>query len=237
QWPGMNPSRLLVWSGEPDQLSNSLTPIAQWLAPEGAQLPQTTRCRSLEHLHGGWQTDLERLRRVQWRQLQQRTQWLVAAGVLLTPAMSLDLLVLSVANGLMLRDMARLWGCTWTLEQLQAAALQVGKATLALGIVEWSTQEFAAAFKLEGTTWLVGGTLQALSAAYLTRVIGHAMADLMARNVGVSEPDLEAIKAEVPLLVAKAAEAERLQWGAFLQEALSWLRQQNQGGPIQLKAP
>ncbi|MFN5464583.1 MAG: DUF697 domain-containing protein [Cyanobacteriota bacterium] len=237
QWPGMNPSRLLVWSGEPDQLSNSLTPIAQWLAHEGAQLPQTTLCRSLEHLHGSWQTDLERLRRVQWRQLQQRTQWLVAAGVLLTPAMSLDLLVLSVANGLMLRDMARLWGCTWTLEQLQAAALQVGKATLALGIVEWSTQAFAAAFKLEGTTWLVGGTLQALSAAYLTRVIGHAMADLMARNVGVSEPDLEAIKAEVPLLVAKAAEAERLQWGAFLQEALSWLRQQNQGGPIQLKAP
>ncbi|MFN9531071.1 MAG: hypothetical protein ACK575_06420, partial [Cyanobacteriota bacterium] len=46
------------------------------------------------------------------------------------------------------------------------------------------------------------------------------------------EPDLEAIKADGPLLVAKAAEAERLQWGAFLQEALSWLRQQNQGGPI-----
>jgi hypothetical protein len=72
--------------------------------------------------------------------------------------------------------------------------------------------------------------MQALSAAYLTRVIGHAMADLMARNVGVSEPDLEAIKAEAPLLVARAAEAERLQWGVFLQEARGWLRQQAQGG-------
>jgi hypothetical protein len=54
------------------------------------------------------------------------------------------------------------------------------------------------------------------------------MADLMARSVGVSEPDLEAIKAEAPLLVAKAAEAERLNWGAFLQEARGWLTQQDQ---------
>jgi len=68
-----------------------------------------------------------------------------------------------------------------------------------------------------------------LSAAYLTRVIGHAMADLLARSVGVSAPDLEAIKAEAPLLVARAAESERLDWASFLQEASVWLRQQAQG--------
>jgi hypothetical protein len=199
------------------------------LATECARLPQTTLQRSLEGLHQGWQADLERLRRVRWRQLQQRTQWLVAAGVLLTPSLSLDLLLVSVANGLMLREMARLWDCPWTLDQLKAAATQVGQAAIGLGVVEWSTQAFCAAFKLHGSTWLVGGTLQALSAAYLTRVIGHAMADLMARSVGVSAPDLEAIKAEAPLLVAQAAEAERLDWGGFLQEARAWLRQQSQG--------
>lgn len=235
QWPAANPSRLLSWSGEIEQLTPSLAPLAQWLAHEDALIQHTTLCRSLRQLHGTWQADLERLRRTQWRQLQQRTQWVVAAGVLLTPAMGLDLLVLTVANGLMLKEMAGLWGCAWNLDQLQAAAMQVGKAALALGIVEWSTQAFAAAFKFEGTTWLVGGTLQALSAAYLTRVIGHAMADLMARNVGVSEPDLAAIKAEAPLLVARAAEAERLQWGAFLKDALSWLQQQDRSQRVQLK--
>ena len=228
QWPGAKPERILLWDGNTEALKASLAPLSQWMAREGKQLPRSTLCRCLEHLHGRWQADLERLRRVQWRQYQQRTQWLVAAGVLVSPALSLDLVVLSAANGLMLREMARLWNCPWTLEQLKTAALHLGKAALAMGVAEWSSQAVVSAFKLHGGTWLVGGTLQALSAAYLTRVVGHAMADLMARSVGVSEPDLEAIKAEAPLLVAKAAEAERLNWGAFLQEARGWLTQQDQ---------
>ena len=228
QWPGAKPERILLWDGNTEALKASLAPLSQWMAREGKQLPQSTLCRCLEHLHGRWQADLERLRRVQWRQYQQRTQWLVAAGVLVSPALSLDLVVLSAANGLMLREMARLWNCPWTLEQLKTAALHLSKAALAMGVAEWSSQAVVSAFKLHGGTWLVGGTLQALSAAYLTRVVGHAMADLMARSVGVSEPDLEAIKAEAPLLVAKAAEAERLNWGAFLQEARGWLTQQDQ---------
>jgi hypothetical protein len=230
QWPASATTPTLPWGGDPHQLGSDLASFSRWLAQERARLPRATLLRGLEQLHGRWQADLERLRRGQWRQLQQRTQWLVAGGVLLTPSWSVDLLVVTVANGLMLREMARLWNCSWTLEQLKAAAVLVGKAALALGLVEWSTQAVTAAFKLHPSTWLVGGGLQALSAAYLTRVIGHAMADLMARSVGVSEPDLEAIKAEAPLLVARAAAAERLQWGAFLREARGWLGQQGQGG-------
>jgi hypothetical protein len=67
-------------------------------------------------------------------------------------------------------------------------------------------------------------------------VIGHAMADVLARGAGVSAPDLEAIKAEAPLLVAQAAAAERLDWGSFLQEARAWLRQQAANGPQPVSA-
>ena len=55
------------------------------------------------------------------------------------------------------------------------------------------------------------------------------MANLIAKRVGVRSPYLEASKAAAPLLVARAAEAERLHWGAFLQEARAWLRQQAPG--------
>jgi len=88
---------------------------------------------------------------------------------------------------------------------LVAAATELGKAALAQGIVEWSTQALAAAVKFHGATWLVGGALQALSAAYLTRVVGRAMADVLALSAGVSEPDLARIRLEAPLLVARAA--------------------------------
>lgn len=225
-WPAADPGRLLHWNGASDTIETSLRPLASWLAREGSALRQATPLRCLETLHGRWQAELEGLRRREWRQLQQRTQWLVAAGVVASPLPSVDLLVLAAANGLMLQEMARLWECPWTLEQLRSAAVELSRACLAMGVVEWSSQALAATGKLHGATWLMGSTLQALSAAYLTRVVGRAMADVLALSAGVSEPDLEAIRRQAPLLVARAAEAEKLDWSAFLQQARQWLGQQ-----------
>jgi len=137
--------------------------------------------------------------------------------------------VLAAANGLMLREMAQLWDCEWDSDALQAAAVELGRAALALGLVEWSTQALGAALRLHHAGWLIGGAMQALSAAYLTRVVGRAMADVLALSAGVSEPDLEAIRRQAPVLVARAAEAEKLDWVSFLQQGMDWLRQQ--GGP------
>ena len=155
-----------------------------------------------------------------------QTQWAVAAGVVLAPAPSLDLLVLAGANGLMLQEMGRLWDSPWTLDQLQAAGQELAKAALQLGVVEWSSQALAGIIKWHGATWLVGSAVQALSAAYLTRVVARAMADYLALASGVAEADLALLKAQAPLLVARAAETEKLDWSAFLQQGQQWLRQQ-----------
>lgn len=229
-WPAVDPERLLFWDGSAAGLASSLAPLASWLARQGGILPERTSLRRLQALHGRWQRDLERLRRGQWQRLQQRTQWVVAAGVLAAPVPSLDVLVLGCANALMLREMARLWDCPWDSEVLRAAALELGRAALGLGLVEWSSQALATALRLHHAGWLLGGALQALSAAYLTRVVGHAMADVLALSAGVSEPDLEAIRQQAPLLVARAAEAEKLDWGAFLEQGREWLR--HQGLPV-----
>jgi uncharacterized protein (DUF697 family) len=154
----------------------------------------------------------------------------VAAGVLVAPLPSLDLLVLAAANGLMLREMAQLWDCPWTLEQLRAASAELARAALAQGVVEWSSQALATAVKLHGATWLVGGALQALSAAYLTRVVGRAMADTLALSAGVAEPDLALIRREAPLLVARAADQEKLDWVGFLRQGRRWWEQQAVAG-------
>jgi hypothetical protein len=125
----------------------------------------------------------------------------------------------------MLQEMARLWECSWSLEQLQAAALQLARAALSLGVVEWSSQALGSLVKLHAATWLVGGALQALSAAYLTRVVGRAMADYLALAAGVPEEELEALlQRQAPLLVAQAAESERLDWAGFVQQGRQWLQ-------------
>ncbi|MEA5473854.1 YcjF family protein [Synechococcus sp. CCY9201] len=227
QLPAGQAARVLFWDGSSETLAAALEPLALDLRQRPLQLRRDARLRSLRLLHRRWQADLEQLRRQRWIQLQQRTQWIVAAGVFAAPVPSLDLLVLAVANGLMLQEMARLWGCSWSMAQLRDAALELGKAALAQGVVEWSTQALAAAIKLHGATWLIGGTVQAVSAAYLTRVVGHAMADMLALTAGVAAPDLERIKRQAPLLVARAAEAEKLDWAAFLQQGRNWVQEQS----------
>ncbi|WP_438982679.1 YcjF family protein [Vulcanococcus sp.] len=218
------------WSPQrADQLGSDLQPLAEAFAALNAERRRLTQQRCLEDLHTEWQVALESLRRSQWQRLLQRTQWTVAAGVVVAPLPSLDLLVLAAANGLMLQDMARLWECPWSLEQLQAAALHLAKACLSLGVVEWSSQALAGLVKLHGATWLVGGALQALSAAYLTRVVGRAMADYMALAAGVPEHELERLlQQQAPLLVARAAEQEKLDWAGFVQQSQQWLQQQLQ---------
>jgi uncharacterized protein (DUF697 family) len=228
-WSDADPQRLLPWDGSAGGLAASLAPLADWLAREGRDLAERTALRRLEHLHARWQGDLEGLRRGEWQRLLRRTQWLVAAGVLASPLPSVDLLVLAAANGAMLQEMARLWDCPWDPDSLRAAALELGRAALALGLVEWSGQALTSALRLHHAGWLIGGTLQALSAAYLTRVVGHAMADVLALSAGVAQADLEAIRRQAPMLVARAAEAEKLDWPTFLKQGKEWLRQQ--GGP------
>lgn len=224
-----SPPPLLCWR-QPSDLPTALQSLARICAREAPRLRRQRQIRSLESLHSRWQADLERLRRGHFQALQQRTQWLVAAGVVAAPLPSLDLLVLAVANGLMVKEMARLWDCPWSAEQLRAVAVELARASLTLGVVEWSSQALAGAVKWHGATWLLGSAVQALSAAYLTRVVGRAMADSLARSVGVAEPDLERLRREAPLLVARAAERERIDWPAFLRQSQRWLGEQARPG-------
>lgn len=218
--------RLLFWNGDAASLPASLEPLSVQLGQTHRCWRQATRLRLARDLHRSWQAELERLRRQHLDTMLNRTQWAVAAGVVAAPLPSLDLLVLAVANGLMLQEMARLWQCPWSGEQLRAAAAELARASLALGVVEWSTQALAGLLRLHAATWLVGGAAQALSAAYLTRVVAGAMADVLALSSGVDAPDLERIKREAPLLVARAAERERLDWQGFVQQGRQWLREQ-----------
>lgn len=214
----------LLISGLDSSLRTTLHPLRQSLTSV-ARTRNHTKKRLLSELHRGWQADLERLRREKFKALQQRTQWIVASSVLASPVPSIDLLALAVANGLMIREMGEIWGCDMKLDVLREAAAQLARTALAQGVVEWSSQLLLGLAKLDGGSWLAAGALQALSAAYLTRVVGRSMADWLALNAGVDAPDLSALKREAPVLVARAAEEERLNWNGFLDQSRQWMIQ------------
>ena len=217
-WQG----RLLV-VGSAQNLRQPLQPLRRELA--SSTLTSETRQRLLADLHRRWQVELEGLRRGRFQQLQRRTQWLVAGSVFASPLTSVDLLAVAVANGLMIQEMAQIWGTSIKTEVLQEAAAQLARAALAQGVVEWTGQTLLGLAKLDGGSWLAAGAIQALSAAYLTRVVGRSMADWLALSSGVAEPDLAALQQQAPLLVSRAAQEERLNWPGFLKDSQQWLLQ------------
>ncbi len=222
QLPERWANRILRFNEDNEQLRSVLNPVRQVLEHPSRNIDQT-RQRLLSQLHSSWQIELEQLRRNKFRFVQNRTQWVVAGAVFASPVASTDLLAVAVVNGLMIKEMAKLWSCPLRSEVLQVVARQLAGAAVAQGVVEWSGHALLGVAKLHGGSWVAAGTLQALSAAYLTRVVGRSMADWMAINNGVHEPDLEALKREAPLLVAKAAEDERVDWTGFLKQAGAWI--------------
>ena len=226
QLPTRWKNRIVKLDDNLEILKKSLFPIQQSLNDSTKNLDLTTQ-RLLARLHSKWQFDLEQLRRERFRGLQQRTQWLVAASVFASPMPSTDLIVLSVVNGMMANEMAEIWSSPLKPEALQALAKQLALAAVAQGVIEWSGNALLSASKLHGGTWIAAGTLQALSAAYLTRVVGRSMADWLALNNGVSEPDLKLIKIQAGELVSNAVEQERIDWMGFMKQAKSWIDNQN----------
>ncbi len=227
QLPQRWSDRVIRWNGSEKDISSALLPIKRVLGNPKKNM-DLTRQRLLSRLHCKWQKDLEELRRIRFRKVQRRTQWIVAGAVFASPVASADLLAVSVVNGLMVKEMAKIWSCSWQPEVLKVVARQLAVAAIGQGIVEWSGQALIGVAKLDGTSWFAAGTLQALSAAYLTRVVGRSMADWLALNNGVSEFDLEAFKSQAPELVAIASEKERLDWSGFLKQAKSWLSERDQ---------
>nr|YP_002049497.1 hypothetical protein PCC_0878 [Paulinella chromatophora]ACB43287.1 hypothetical protein PCC_0878 [Paulinella chromatophora] len=214
------------WNGNSSDLKATFEEFLFQLHNQGPTRIIQTEKRLIQSLHSKWNQELEQIRRLYFNQLQNRTQWIVAAAVFASPFASTDLLVVSVANSLMVQEMARLWDCPWELDQLRAAATELSKAALRLGVIEWSTNNLLSLAKLEGTTWLATSSLQALSAAYLTRVVSRSMADLLGSqaheiNIGMNP---EAFKQEALVLVARAAESEKLDWLGFLKESKRWLQ-------------
>ena len=221
RWKG----RILRCDGSQGDLQTVLSPVRRLLAQPKKNI-DLTRQRLLSRLHSSWQADLEKLRREKFKIIQSRSQWIVAGVVFASPVPSADLLAIAVVNGLMMKDMSELWSCKMKPELLQAVARQLAGAAIAQGVVEWSGQALLGVAKFHGSGWLAAGTMQALSAAYLTRVVGHSMADWMALNSGVEEVDLNLLKQQAPSLIAKAAKEERVDWSLFVNQAKEWIKLQ-----------
>ncbi len=177
---------------------------------------EATKKRLLGELHSKWQAEIEVIRRIKLKEVQKKNQVIVAATVFASPVPSIDVLSMTVLNALMINEIKSIWGCTWSPEILEKISKEILKTAITQGVIEWSGQTLLGITKFHGPNWLVAGSFQAVSAAYLTRVVSRSLADFMAINKGVSESDLEKIITNNQKIVENAFKSEKINWQTFL---------------------
>jgi uncharacterized protein len=117
-------------------------------------------------------------------------QWIAAATAFANPVATLDLLATATVNAQMLVDLSAIYQQKFSLSQAQTTSGTIGKLMVQLGIVELSTQTIGSLLKSNALTYMAGGAVQGISAAYLTRLAGlSAIEYFQEQEIGMASGD------------------------------------------------
>ncbi len=103
-----------------------------------------------------------------------RYQLIAATTVFANPIPALDLLAGAAINTQMLIDLTKIYTPDHPLKLKQAKqfSLIIAGQLVQLGCIEIATSAIASCFKLNAITYAIGGSMQAITAAYLTQIGG-----------------------------------------------------------------
>jgi uncharacterized protein len=159
---------------------------------------------------------LNDLRRTRALPIVEQFQWISAATAFASPLPTLDVIATAAINAQMILDLGAIYQQKFSLDQAQKSVTALGGLILKLGLVELSTRTVSSLLKTNAMTYVVGGCIQAASAAYLTRVVGLALIEYF----HTQEPNLTLTEAK-PLAVEQFSQIlqrvfQQNQQGGFL---------------------
>jgi uncharacterized protein (DUF697 family) len=191
-----------------DPMVEDLHTALETLGADAPTLVAATTLRQVEALRQQVQTTLNQGRRQRAMPLIDQLQWVAGAAAFANPVPTLDLLATVAINGQLIMDLGKIYGFNLSLEEAKTAAGSLASLTVKLGLVELSTQVLTVVLKSHFATYLAGGVVQGMSAAYLTRMAGLSLVDYFEQAALAGTPTKE------------------LSWGAIA-EGLHTMIQQN----------
>lgn len=120
---------------------------------------------------------LNQIRRDRALPLIEQSQWIAAAAAFATPVPSLDLLATAAINAQLVVELGAVYQQQFSLDQAKEVAGTLAEQMVKLGLVEMSSQAIAPLLKSHALTFVAGGLLQGISAAYLTRIAGLSLVE------------------------------------------------------------
>ena len=155
----------------------ALTQQLDTFTAEPAPLVMATTLRHTRDLQQRITQELNGYRRQKAMPVIEQMQWIAAGTAFANPIATVDLVATAAINGQLVLDLGNIYGQTFSLDQAKTAAGTIAELTVKLGLVELATQAIGTILKSHATTYLAGGALQGMSAAYLTRLAGLTLID------------------------------------------------------------
>ncbi|MBN3948190.1 MAG: DUF697 domain-containing protein [Nostoc sp. NMS7] len=149
--------------------------LGEVLAQQGQRLVWVTTMRKAGLLKAEAKNWLNGTRCDRATPIIEQYQWIAAAAAFANPVPALDILATAAINAQMVMDLGNIYQQKFSLEQAQTVAGTMGSLMLKLGLVELSTKAISTVLKTNAVTFVAGGLVQGVSAAYLTRVAGLSL--------------------------------------------------------------
>ncbi|WP_337177581.1 GTP-binding protein [Paludisphaera sp.] len=151
--------------------------MAKVLANEGKLLRVANLLLKTRSLEQEAHSILDAERRRRSAELIEHYQWVTATTVFVNPVPALNLVQGAVVQLDLMADLARVHDLDPSPARLRATAGNLAQAMLKAGLPEAAASVIAGIFKRSPATFLAGGAVQAVTAAYLARIAGEALAD------------------------------------------------------------
>ncbi|ARV60017.1 hypothetical protein BZZ01_16530 [Nostocales cyanobacterium HT-58-2] len=151
--------------------------LGEMLTQQGQQLVWSTTMRKALLLKAEAKNLLNGTRRDRAVPVIEQYQWIAAAAAFANPVPALDILATAAINAQMVMDLGGIYQQKFSLEQAQTVAGTMGSLMLKLGLVELSSKAIGTVLKSNAVTFVAGGLVQGVSAAYLTRIAGLSLVE------------------------------------------------------------
>jgi uncharacterized protein len=193
----------------PPEIAPLKTRIEQILSSEWEKLLLDNAHLQIQSLDRSVRDAIKQMRRQVAEQTVMRHQLLTAATVFASPLPGLDLVAGIALNTQLLIELSRLYEQSLSLGQAKRIVTVLAQILIKLGCVEVASAAIATCLKTNALTYAIGGSVQGLSAAYLTHIGGMSFIDYLEQ-----EQPLQADAASIKNILSQLCQRQFAQTSA-----------------------
>ncbi len=145
------------------------------LEKEAQQLIYSGSLHSVNVIKAEAKMLLNKVRKERALPIIEQSQWIAAAAAFANPVPALDLLATGAITAQLVVDLGGIYKQQFSFEKAKTVAATMAEFMFKLGLVELSTQTVTHILKSNAITFVAGGAVQGVSAAYLTRIAGLSL--------------------------------------------------------------